>query len=162
MIVYARYLGGTWYSHLYPNLNDGLTYTFQAATEFYKNSSVTASKVEDTLKTEVLSRQISFESNETGDMKMYMGYPGTVEYLWFVVDKDLAATDNGTIVPKNNAGTAMTAGTVTATASSVIATSFTSTPTANNTFVSGDVLTFTSAKTTKGGKGTLYVKVTKS
>jgi hypothetical protein len=143
-------------------LNDGNTYTFQSATEFYKDASVTVQKVETTLKTEVLSRQISFESNEVGDMKMYMGYPGTVEYLWFVVDKDLAATDNGTIVPKNDAGTAMTSGTVTATASSTISTSFTATPTANNTFVAGDILTFTTAKTTKGGKGTLYVKISKS
>lgn len=162
LIFYSRYLNGAWYTHVLPNLNDGNTYTFQSATEFYKDASVTVQKVETTLKTEVLSRQISFESNEVGDMKMYMGYPGTVEYLWFVVDKDLAATDNGTIVPKNDAGTAMTSGTVTATASSTISTSFTATPTANNTFVAGDILTFTTAKTTKGGKGTLYVKISKS
>lgn len=164
-MVYSRYMGSIsrWQTHVYPLLDDGtMTYPFKVYTGMLESEAVTVPKVETALKTEVLSRQISFESNEVGDMKMYMGYPGTVEYLWFVVDKDLAATDNGTIVPKNNAGTAMTSGTVTATASSTISTSFTATPTANNTFVAGDILTFTTAKTTKGGKGTLYVKISKS
>jgi hypothetical protein len=164
-MVYSRYMGSIsrWQTHVYPLLDDGtMTYPFKVYTGVIESEAVTVPKVETTLKTEVLSRQISFETSETGDMKMYMGYPGTVEYLWFVVDKDLAATDNGTIVPKNNAGTAMTSGTVTATASSTISTSFTATPTANNTFVAGDILTFTSAKTTAGGKGTLYIKVSKS
>jgi hypothetical protein len=162
LIFYARFLGGVWYSHVYPNLNEGNTYPYTAATSFYANSSVTAAKVSTNLKTEVLSRQISFETSEVGDMKMYMGYSGTVEYLHFTVDKAIAATDDGTIVPKNNGGVAMTDGTITVTASSAIATGFTATPTANNTFVAGDLLTFTTAKTTKGGTGTLYIKVTKA
>lgn len=162
LIFYARFLGGSWYSHVYPNLNEGNTYPYQAVTSFYANSSVTAAKVSTNLKTEVLTRNISFEASEVGDMKMYMGYAGTVDYFDFRVDKALAATDNGTIVPKNNAGTTMTDGTVTATASATIGTGFTATPTANNTFVAGDILTFTTAKTTAGGKGTLYIKITKA
>lgn len=162
LIFYARFLDGAWYSHVYPNLNSGATYPYQAVTAFYANSSVTAAKVSTNLKTEVLSRQISFEASEVGDMKMYMGYAGTVNYFHFTVDKAIAATDNGTIVPKNNAGVAMTDGTITATLSSAIATGFTATPTANNTFVAGDILTFTSAKATAGGKGTLYIKITKA
>ena len=162
LIFYARFLDGSWYSHVYPNLNEGNTYPYQAVTSFYANSSVTAAKVSTNLKTEVLTRNISFEASEVGDMKMYMGYAGTVDYFDFRVDKALAATDNGTIVPKNNAGTTMTDGTVTATASATIGTGFTATPTANNTFVAGDILTFTTAKTTAGGKGTLYIKITKA
>ena len=162
LIFYARYVDSAWRTQVFPNLNTGATYPYKVATESIANNAVTAAKASTNLKTEVLSRQISFEASEVGDMKMYMGYAGTVDYFHFTVDKAIAATDNGTIVPKNNAGTTMTAGTVTVTASSAIATGFTATPTANNTFVAGDILTFTSAKTTAGGKGTLYIKITKA
>ena len=162
LIFYSRFLDGAWRTQVFPNLDTNATYSYKAATGNIADNAVTAAKASTNLKTEVLSRQISFEASEVGDMKMYMGYAGTVDYFHFTVDKAIEATDDGTIVPKNNAGTTMTSGTITATAGSAIGTGFTATPTANNTFVAGDILTFTTAKTTAGGKGTLYIKITKA
>lgn len=162
LVFYGRFLDGAWRIQMFPNLDTNATYPFKMATVNIADNAVTSAKASTNLKTDVVSRLISFEASEVGDMKMYMGYAGTVDYIHFTVDKAIAATDDGTIIPKNNAGTVMTSGTITVTASSTIGTGFTSTPTANNSFVAGDILTFTTAKTTAGGKGTLYIKITKA
>jgi hypothetical protein len=154
LIFYARYVEGAWKSFVSPNLDPGLTNPYSKETK--------VADVEDTLKTETITRRVSFENGEECDNQVKMGYPGTVTEIYFTVDKAIASANNGTITPKNNAGTAMTDGLITVTASSALDTGFTSTPTGNNTFVAGDVLKFTTAKTNKGGFGTLSIKVTKS
>ena len=105
---------------------------------------------------------VSFEAGETGDFKIKMGFDGTLTDIYAFATKVIAGTDNGTIVPKNNAGTTMTSGTITFTASDARGTAYTSSPSANNTFVAGDVLTFTTAKTTSGGKVHLSLKFTRN
>jgi hypothetical protein len=110
------------------------------------------------LKTDVLSRRVSFETGEIGSNKVRMSCSGTVTEIYFVVDKLIEATDNGTITAADNAGTGMTAGVITATAGSVLGTAFSVLPSANNTFVVDDVLTFTTAKVTAGGFGTIFIR----
>ena len=105
---------------------------------------------------------VSFEAGETGDFKIKMGFDGTLTDIYAFATKVIAGTDNGTIVPKNNAGTTMTSGTITFTASDARGTAYTSSPSANNTFVAGDILTFTTAKTTSGGKVHLSLKFTRN
>jgi len=56
----------------------------------------------------------------------------------------------------------MTSGTITFTASDARGTAYTAIPSANNTFVEGDILTFTTAKTTAGGKVHLSLKFTRN
>jgi len=164
LIFTGKYVSGAWQSTVSLNVNDGATNTFQAGTEFYKAASVTAAKVETALKTELITRRVSFESGEECDNQITMYYPGSVVDVYFSVDKVIAGTDNGTITPKNNAGVAMTGGLITATAAAALDTIFgtAATISANNTFIDGDVLNFTSAKTTKGGFGTLSIRVLKS
>lgn len=106
--------------------------------------------------------QVSFESGYTGDFKIKMPYAGTVTEIYAYATKAIAGTDNGTITPKNNAGTTMTSGTITFTASDARGTAYTSTPSANNTFIAGDILTFTTAKTTSGGVVQLSISVTRT
>lgn len=154
LIFYARYVEGTWKSFVCPNLDPGLSNPYSKETKI--------ADVEDTLKTETIIRRVSFESGEECDNQVKVGYPGTVTEVYFTVDKAIASANNGTITPKNNAGTAMTDGLITVTSSSALDTGFTSSPTGNNTFVAGDILKFTTAKTNKGGFGTLSIKVTKS
>ena len=105
---------------------------------------------------------VSFEAGETGDFKIKMGFDGTLTDIYAFATKVIAGTDNGTITPKNNAGTTMTSGTITFTAGDPRGTAYTSTPSANNTFVTGDILTFTTAKTTSGGKVHLSLKFTRN
>ena len=56
----------------------------------------------------------------------------------------------------------MTAGTITFTASDARGTAYTSSPSANNTFSAGELLTLTTAKTTAGGKVLVSIKVTRT
>lgn len=113
-------------------------------------------------RTEVLNFAVSFEAGEQCDNKILMPYAGSVVTIYAIVTKAIAATDSGTITPKNQGGTTMTDGVVTFSASTALNTAVTTTPTANNTFVAGDILSFTTAKTTAGGKALISVVVERS
>lgn len=111
---------------------------------------------------EILTLQVSFESGYAGDFKIKLPYAGTVTGIYAYAIKAIAGTDDGTIVAKNNGGTTMTNGTITFTASDPRGTAYTVSPSANNTFSAGDLLTFTTAKTTAGGVVQLSITVTRS
>lgn len=163
LIVHAKY-DTSWHVSVYPNLDATIATPYTIPTEMYKALSVTAAKVEANLATETITRRVSFESGEECDNKVVMGYPGTVTSISFSVDKVIAGTDNGTITPKRADGSAMTGGLITVTAASALDTIFGTAAaiSALNNFVAGDALSFTTAKTTKGGFGTLSIKVLKS
>lgn len=116
---------------------------------------------------ETVQLQVSFEAAggvnpSVGDFKIKMPYAGTVTEIYAYAVDAISATDNGTITPKNNGGTTMTSGVITFTASDPRGTAYTSTPSANNTFAAGDLLTFTTAKTTAGGIVQLSITVTRT
>ena len=116
---------------------------------------------------EIIPLLVSFEAAggvfaSVGDFKIKMPYPGTVTEIYAYAVDAIAATDNGTIQAKNNAGTNMTNGLVTFTASDTRGTAYTVTPSADNTFIAGDILTFTTAKVTAGGVVQLSIKVTRT
>jgi len=130
-------------------------------------ANVTTAKLEANLTYELINLLVSFEAAggtvpSVGDFKIKMPYAGTVSEIYAYAVKAIAATDNGTIVAKDNAGTTMTSGTITYTASDARGTAYTVTPSANNTFVAGDILTFTTAKVTAGGLVQLSIKVIRS
>jgi hypothetical protein len=117
--------------------------------------------------TEVITLLVSFEAAggttpSVGDFKIKMPYAGVVTEIYAYAVKAISGTDNGTIVPKDNGGTTMTAGTITFTASDARGTAYTSTPSASNAFSAGDLLTFTTAKTTAGGLVQLSITVTRT
>jgi len=91
-----------------------------------------------------------------------MPFAGSVTEIYAYATKVIAGTDNGTITAKNNGGTSMTSGVVTFTASDARGTAYSVTPSANNTFAAGDLLTFTTAKTTAGGVVQLSITVTRT
>ena len=105
---------------------------------------------------------VSFETGEVGDFKILMDCAGTLDTVYAYCIKAIAATDNATIVCKNNAGTTMATGTITFTASDARGTAYTVTPSTNNTFIAGDLLTFTCAKATVGGRALVTINYTKS
>lgn len=134
----------------------------KVVTAMILNDNVTVNKVSSALKSEVVVLNVAFETGELGDYKIKMPYPGTVSEIYARVTKAIAGTDDATITPKNNGGTTMTDGVITFTASDAFGTAETSTPSANNTFVAGDLLTFTTAKTTAGGRVQISLKITRS
>lgn len=103
---------------------------------------------------------VSFETGVVGDFKMLMNFAGTLNTVYAYATKAIAATDNATIVCKNNAGTTMATGTITFTASDARGTAYTVTPSTNNTFVAGDILTLTCAKATAGGQANVSLNFT--
>jgi hypothetical protein len=145
-------------SQLSPALG-GTGQDLSASTGFVK---VSAGTVSAGSITEVIPLQVSFESGYLGDFKVLMPYAGTVTGIYAYATKVIAGTDNGTITAKNNGGTSMTSGVVTFTASDARGTAYSVTPSANNTFVAGDLLTFTTAKTTAGGVVQLSITVTRT
>ena len=113
-------------------------------------------------RTEVYHIPVSFETGEQCDNRFRIPYDGTISHIYAVATKAIAATDNGTIVAKNNAGTTMTNGTITFTASDALETAYSVTPSANNTVTAGDILYLTTAKTTAGGKALVSVTLTRT
>ena len=103
---------------------------------------------------------VSWETGEVGDFKIQMGFAGTLVEIYEYVTKTLV-TVGGTITPKNNAGTTMGSGTITHAAADPRGTANTATPTTNNTFIAGDILTFTTATAT-AGKAHLSLKFTRT
>jgi len=121
---------------------------------------VTVDKVSTILQTEQVIVTVSFDSAEQGAYKIKMQYPGTVISVYAEAVKPISATDNGTVILKNNAGTTMTVTTpIVFTASDAFGTAYSSAITANNSFVDGDIITVNTAKTTAGGKVLVTLRI---
>jgi len=127
------------------------------------DANVTVAKVSTDLKSDFKSYTVSFESGEQGAYKIRMSYPGTITNVYAAAVKAIAATDAGTVILKDNAGTTMTVTTpISFAASDAFGTAYTSAVTANNTFVDGDVITITTSKVTAGGKALVTLEILRS
>ena len=118
------------------------------------------------LRDEMIVVNLSFETGEIGRADIYIPYKCTLEYIHASVQKLIEATDDATINFKDNGGNDMTGGSLTAgsltlTAGSAIASNFTSTVLSNNTFTAGQIMQITTVKTTAGGKATVSLKFTR-
>ncbi len=95
--------------------------------------------------------------------KVKMSFAGTVTDIYAIVTNTIGTTDSATITPKNNAGTNMTlSAPLIFSANSAVDTALDVSVTANNTFVAGDILSFTTNKLTQGGKVKLSITVTRN
>lgn len=128
-------------------------------TDKIADEAVTIAKTETTLKTELITVPVVFETGHIGQVKVELPYNCTVQKISAAVTKLIEATDDAVIIPKNNAGTAMTDGQIDLTASAPIGNSFTSSPSGNNTFTTGQSLTLEISKTTSGGEALVSVHV---
>lgn len=140
------------------------------------NANITGSKIaNDTinvghtvaaLRRKLQAVDISFETGELGDYKIRVPWDCTLDFAYSYVTKAIAATDNGTITFKDNAGTVMDTGAgagtgiITYTASTARDSATSITFTGTNTFSAGELLTIESAKTTAGGKVLLSLRFT--
>ena len=116
------------------------------------------------LRRKLQTADISFESGEVGAYKIRVPWDCTLDFAYSYVTKAIAATDNGTITFKDNAGTVMDTGAgagtgiITYTASTARDSATSITFTGTNTFSAGELLTIESTKTTAGGKVLLSLR----
>lgn len=127
------------------------------------DGAVTAAKLSTELKTLNLSYRVSFETGYQGPYNIPLDFAGSVTNIYAQAIKAIAATDNGTIVLKNDAGVDMTVTTpIEFVASDPRGTSYNSAITSNNTFLAGAVISLTTAKTTAGGEVLVTLTIVRS
>lgn len=151
-------------SQFVPKANGGFGASVAAATGFSKWNAGTSDISATSFTIPLL---VSFEAvggivPSVGDFKIKMSGSGTVTEIYAEAVSAIGATNSGTITAKNGAGTGMTSGVVTFLASDPRGTAYTVTPSANNSFVDGDILTFTTAKGTAGGMVQLSIKISRT
>ena len=128
------------------------------------NDTITVDHVVAALRRHLQAVDISFEAGELGAYKIRVPWDCTLDFAYSYVTKAIAATDNGTITFKDNAGTVMDTsagagtGIITYTASTARDSATSITFTGTNTFSAGDLLTIESAKVTAGGKVLLSLR----
>jgi len=106
---------------------------------------------------EGLYRRVSLNSGYLGDVKMIVPFDCIVKRITAHVDQLIEATDDATIVVKNNAGTSM--GSLGIVKNSAIGVGFNLSPSANNEFAAGQTIAFATSKTTPGGEVFLSIEV---
>lgn len=127
------------------------------------DANITVAKLETSLTKELIVVPVSFEeAGVMGLIKVTIPYDCDVLAINAAVTKLIEATDDATIIPKNNAGTAMTSGQIDLSASAPLGNIFSSAPTANNSFIAGEVLSLESSKTNPGGICLVSVELTRT
>jgi len=123
--------------------------------------SISIDKLDATLNKDQVVVPISWETGEQGLFSVKM--PAcTVNDIFISVNKEISAGDDATFLPKNDAGTVMSNGTIDLPASTPFGNNFTSSPTGDSSFAEGETMKFETSKTTPGGKGIVTVTYTKS
>lgn len=129
---------------------------------------VTTSKIEDTaitpaklfssVKKEVIVVPVSFESGEQSENTFTIPYDFQIDSIRYTITKAIAGTDAASISLYIN-GVAMTPGSISIAASTVINTTASTTITSNNTGTTGQQVKVQSAKVTAGGKALLTINL---
>jgi hypothetical protein len=157
----AKFNGVTWDSFITYRLGENTTWKLDVNARI-ENEAIQLSKLDSSIKTELITIPVSLEANELGEVKFVIPYKCTVTSITAYVTKLIEATEDASILPKNDASLVMTDGTLTMIAGSSIGTGLTVTPTANNVFTAGDTMTLEGIKTTPGGKVLASVTVVRS
>lgn len=124
------------------------------------NNNITLEKLETDLLKEVIHIPVSFETGEQSENTITIPFDCTIDSIRYTVTKAIAATDAATITPTIS-GIGTTPSSISIPLSTVINTSTLTTITASNNVTAGDLLRFTSAKTTAGGKALLTINITR-
>lgn len=163
LILYCRYTSVGWLVGTFYNFSQSTSNPPKIEALFVEDNTLTPAKLTAEGRTEVIVIDVSFETGYTNATnKIEIPYGCTVKKISAISTKAIAGTDNAQIILKNNAGTTMTGGTLTFTASDAQNTQYSSTVTANNTAVDGDYITILSTKTTAGGAAKVSIKIERS
>lgn len=157
LLIEAYYSGSAWQYSIYKDYYQSA----KVQTADIASDSVTVAKVETALKTETLIIPVSWDAGEAAENRIRMHYAGSVVEMTAFTTKTIL--DDATITAKNTSGVILTNGIITFNNGDPIDTGVTVTPTANNSFVSGDYFSFlTQTSTLGGGKALLSVKITRA
>jgi len=126
------------------------------------DDAVTAAKLDDDANRVQVVIPVSFESaGEIGAVDYKICFPCTIEAIHGTVTKTFTST--GTHVFKDNGGTVLTGSQIDMSSALLLGNIVSSTPTANNTFVAGDVIRIeTSVSGGVGGKSSVVLCMLKS
>jgi hypothetical protein len=126
------------------------------------DDNVTAAKLDDDANRVQVVIPTSFESaGEIGAVYYKICFPCTIEGIHGTVTKPFTST--GTHIFKNNGGTVLTGSQIDMASGLLLGNIVSSTPTANNTFVAGDVIRIeTSVSGAVGGKSSIVLCMLKS
>ena len=126
------------------------------------DDAVTAAKLDDDANRVQVVIPVSFESaGEIGAVDYKICFPCTIEAIHGTVTKPFTST--GTHVFKDNGGTVLTGSQIDMSSALLLGNIVSSTPTANNTFVAGDVIRIeTSVSGAVGGKSSVTLCMLKS
>ena len=150
-VARAKFNGTTWDHFVSYRLGKTTTWRLDVGTRI-ENGGISLDKLETSIRTELITVPVSLETSELGAIKFIIPYDCTVSSITAYVTKLIEATDDASILPKDDASLVMTSGTLTMVAGSAIGTGLTVTPTGNNTFSAGETMTLEGIKTTPGGK----------
>ncbi len=134
--------------------------TSAVSTGSIATGAVTTAKLDSGLKADFYTIPVSFETGEQANYEITIPYNFTIEEVNYVITKAIAATDAATIT-YTIAGVPTTPGSTTIPLSTAINSQGTTTFTAANTGVSGNVFRCVTAKTTAGGKALLTLKISR-
>ena len=162
LIFEAEYKSGAWYPRVYPNVNDSSTYTWQADTPDVKDGAITAVKLDSDLIKGFFTKEISFEATGLGIVDVEVPFALTVNKIIASVSENISGTDDATLIMKDDAAVAMTNGQIDIPASTVVGNTFTTVPTANNTFTANQNIKFETQKSTAGGRATVTIHYTRN
>ena len=157
-LITAYFDGADWNLAIAPDIAGSF---FQLESKYILDGAITPAKLAGDGAAELITFPVSLDdTDELGDHKITMPFAGTVIGIDYAISKDIQAANDGSIVAKDN--TAGVMATTSITGGSAIGTIFSESPTVNNTFVAGDILTFTSSKSTVGGKVLVSLKLTRA
>jgi hypothetical protein len=123
---------------------------------------VTLAKLEGDVQKGFFVINTSWETGfEGGLIKYEVPFALQVDKISACVTKLIEATDDATLIPKNHAGTAMTAGQIDLTGGALVGNVFDSSPTANNTFTSNESIGVEQLKSTVGGEAQVTIHYTR-
>ena len=123
-----------------------------------EDEAVTAAKLNPAAKKEVLIVPISFDSGEQSENTFTIPYDFKITSIRYTVTKVIAGTDAASISLSIN-GVAMTPGSISIPASTLINTTSSTNITATNTGTANQQVKVTSAKATAGGKALLTINL---
>ncbi len=127
------------------------------------NNAITPAKLDTSLTKELVVVPVSFEEvGVMGLIKVVIPYACDVTTISAAVTKLIEATDDATIIPKDNGGLAMTTGQIDLPAGAPLGNIFTSTPSANNSFLAGEVLHLETSKSNVGGLALVSLELTRT
>ena len=125
------------------------------------DGAIPISKLDSQVTTELVTVPVSFETDEQGDYKIRFPYDCEVQEAIAYVTKNIEATDDATIILKDNSSDVMGDGIINIPATLTIGSGVSVVPISNATFEAGETMTFTCGKTTAGGKALISLKIRK-